>query len=408
MFNQVKTKLTLLYTLSLLCLLMIFIVLLYFLISHEINQKEVNDINSYFNKNKMDFIEDLYDHKDRGIKYEPNQAIFYYIYDQKNQFVYGEEAIKSLSGSIESSISTKKETVTKRIEWRDYHFLLVKNPLQINGSLHGFVILGMDITSETDLVQKIMWTLFILTVSFSMFYAFMGFYFAGQAMKPIKNAFNKQQKFVSDASHELRTPLSIFYSGIDLLQREESLSENGKEVLEDLKAEAELMNDLIGSLLFLARSDKEQLPLEWKEVNLSELLESISTRFKRTIGDEIEFEQNIEKNVSFKCDEKKLKQLLYILLDNAFRYTQTGKVTLSLKIVNSKRMVTVQDTGCGISSEDLPYIFDRFFRADLSREKGGSGLGLSIAKAIVDAHNGSIFADSIEGGGSTFTVIFEP
>lgn len=407
MFNKVKTKLTIIYTLSLLCLLIVFIGLLYFLISREINQKEFGEIQSYFQKEKMDFIEDIYDKKDRGLKYEPNQAIFYYIYNQKNDFVYGEETTKSLYQWIEKNSDPKVNSFSKRLEWEKEHFLLVKEPLRTNGVNHGFVILGINITGETHLVQNIMWTLFILTVLFSLFYAIMGYYFAGQAMKPIKIAFRKQEKFVSDASHELRTPLSIFYSSVDLLMREENLSAYGSEVLQDVKEEAELMNSLISSLLFLARSDKEQLPMTPKEVNLSELMTTICKRIKRTATNNIQFEQQIESDVYLTCDEIRIQQLLYILLDNAFRYTKEGKVTIALQSAAGKKIIKAQDTGCGISEVDLPYIFDRFYRADVSREKGGSGLGLSIAKAIVTAHCGKIVADSTIGKGSTLTVIFE-
>ena len=111
---------------------------------------------------------------------------------------------------MEKSATSKQDFLTKRMEWHQMHLLLVKKPLRIDDMTQGSVILGLNITSETHLIQNIMWTLFIMTVVFSLLYAFMGYYFAGQAMKPIKIAFRKQEKFVSDASHELRTPLSIF------------------------------------------------------------------------------------------------------------------------------------------------------------------------------------------------------
>jgi signal transduction histidine kinase len=310
---------------------------------------------------------------------------------------------------MDKDVDLKADSFTKRIEWEQKHLLLLKKPLRTNGNTHGFVILGTEITGETHLIQTIMWTLFIMIVFFSLLYAFMGYYFAGQAIKPIKNAFNKQEKFVSDASHELRTPLSIFYSSVDLLMREEkeNLSSYGQEILQDVKAEANLMNNLISNLLFLARSDKNYLSLDLHDVNLSELLTSIYKRFSRKITTGVQFEQSIESDVFLGCDEIRMHQLLYILLDNAFRYTREGKVTLTLKVIGGKKVITVEDTGSGISPTDLPYIFDRFYRADLSREKGGSGLGLSIAKSIVMAHGGEIDASSIEGEGSIFTVSFD-
>lgn len=122
---------------------------------------------------------------------------------------------------------------------------------------------------------------------------------------------------------------------------------------------------------------------------------------------QIQFEQKIQAGVTLLCDEVRMQQLLYILLDNAFRYTEEGKVSLALQSENGIKTIIVQDTGCGIPPKDLPFIFDRFYRADLSREKGGAGLGLSIAQTIVTAHGGEIYAKSSEGEGTTFMIEFK-
>ncbi|CAH2714202.1 Adaptive-response sensory-kinase SasA [Neobacillus rhizosphaerae] len=405
MFNQLKAKLTFIFTLSLLCLLLSFIGVLYFLISHEINDKEVEEIRVYYDKEKGDFIEDLFEKKHHLLEYDPNRSIFYYVYNQKGELVYGKETVQSFFEIIEGNSDSKASIFTKRIDWGQQHFLIIKKPLDT----HGFVILGMDITGEKHLIENITWTLFALTLFFSLIYAFLGYYFAGQAMKPIKTAFNQQEKFVSDASHELRTPLSIFYSSVDLLMREEksNLSRFGQEVLQDVKIEAHLMNKLVNDLLILARSDKNQLILVKKEVNLSLLLTSVCKRFFRKVLNNTQFEQKVQSGIYLVCDETRIQQLLYILLDNALRYTKEGKVTVTLTVKASEKVITIEDTGCGIAKEDLPFIFDRFYRADVTREKGGSGLGLSIANAIVTAHGGEIFVSSTIGKGSVFTVIFK-
>jgi two-component sensor histidine kinase len=408
MFNQLKTKLTFLYTFSLLFLLLCFIGVLYFLISHQINQNEIEELQSFFKKEKMDIIEDYYEKEHRGLSYDPNRETFFYTFDKKDHFVYGIESIPNLSGWIEKeNLKSTSKSYTKKVTWKNSHLILMKKPLSTNGSIHGYIIIGKDISSEQDLIEKITWSLLFLTIFFSLLYGFLGYTFAGQALKPIKTAFHKQEKFVSDASHELRTPLSIFYSSIDLLDREEKLSPFGKEVLQDVKAEAELMNKLINDLLFLARSDKHTLTMDKKEVNLSELLFDLYTRFSRKLPGTVQFNQEIDPNLHYICDETRIQQLLYILLDNAFRYTKEGRVDLSLKKKEGKIIITVSDTGSGIPVNNLPHIFDRFYRGDLSREKGGSGLGLSIAKTIVTAHNGKIYAASEFGKGSIFTVIFE-
>lgn len=410
MFTKVKTKLTFIYTLSLLFSLICFIGLLYILISHEINDNDQQDLQTFFEKETSHFIEDLYEKDHKGIQYGGNRGIFYYIYNSKKEFVYGEESIQNLYGWInEQEAKAQNKLETEKTEWNGYHLLLMKKSLETNGYTHGFVIIGKDITSEKHLIKKITWTLFFLTLLFSLLYGFLGYYFAGQAMKPIRTAFQKQEKFVSDASHELRTPLSIFYSSVDLLLREEkqSLSPFGQEVLSDVKIEAELMNKLVNDLLLLARNDQQQLFLEKKKVDLSSLLASVCERFSRTADDVLKFHQEIEANIYFTCDEIRIQQLIYILLDNAFRYTNTGSITVRLKSLPEAITITVQDTGVGISDSDLPFLFDRFYRGDHSREKGGTGLGLAIAKTIVEAHGGEIKVTSQEGEGSSFIIQFK-
>lgn len=406
MFHNVKSKLTIMFTVSLLFLLICFIGILYFLISHQIIQNEKDDLQSYFDKEKMDIVEDIYKKEHHGLSYEPSQDIFYYVYNPKNQFVYGKESMKDLLSWIDEN--NQDSSFTKQVTWGQFHLILMKIPITTNDYLHGYAIIGKDISSEKHLIEKITWILLFLTIFFSILFGFMGYYFAGQAIKPIKKAFIKQEKFVSDASHELRTPLSIFYSSIDWLKREEKdhLSSFGLEVLDDVKAEAELMNKLINDLLFLARSDKNELTIEKMEINLSELTYSIFKRFRVKAEENIAFKKDIQDGIHLTGDVTRIQQLIYILLDNAFRYTKEGQVILSLQTKDEKIVLSVSDTGCGIPINDLPYIFDRFYRGDLSREKGGSGLGLSIAKAIVKAHGGKIYASSDDGKGSVFTVLF--
>ncbi|WML60268.1 HAMP domain-containing sensor histidine kinase [Neobacillus sp. PS2-9] len=337
MFKQVRTKLTISYTLSLVIILILFIGLLYLLISHEINEKQRKDLTNYYAKEKAEMIEELYERDHHGLEYEPNRSIFYYVYNKQGEFVFGEETIQTFSNWLNQNKGIGGESFSQRITWKQRHLLFIKEPLES----YGYIILGMDITSENHLIQNITWTLVVLTLMFSLLYAFLGYYFAGQAIKPIKSAFQKQEKFVSDASHELRTPLSIFYSSIDLLLKEEekNLSNYGIEVLQDVKTEANLMSNLINSLLELARSDNNQLILDMKRVHLSDLLFSIYTRFSRKITTQIQFVQNIQNSVYLICDAIRIQQLLYILLDNALCYTKEGMITLSLKIEGNKRIL---------------------------------------------------------------------
>lgn len=408
MFHRVKTKLTLIYTVSLLFSLIFFIGLLYFLISHEINENDKQDLQTYFTKEKLHFIEDLYEKDHRGIQYGTNHGIFYYLYDSTNEFAYGEETIENFYNWVnDNKALLKNSTESRRIEWNKIHLILMQQPLDTNGYNHGYVIIGKDISSEKHLIERITWTLFFLTLVFSILYGLLGYYFAGQAMKPISTAFRKQEKFVSDASHELRTPLSIFYSSVDLLLREEkqNLSDFGQDVLKDAKAEADLMNKLINDLLILARNDQGQLQLEKRETNLSALVESVCIRFARN-EHSVPLLQEIEGDIYFSCDQSRIQQVLYILLDNAYRYTPEGSITVSLIADHENIYLSVKDTGIGIAKSEIPFVFDRFYRGDNSREKGGTGLGLSIAQSIVEAHGGEIKVSSQAESGSLFTMMF--
>lgn len=423
-FEKVKYKLTLIYTGSLLFILIIFIMVLYLFISNAINKQELDELERFYEREQHEFFEELYKrgkenglkfHKKRfmkeeedlfPVKYRPERDIFYYVFDENFELLEGEETIRSFWKYLEK-MDFSSAPVTKKVEWQGAHVLFLYSPLLQDGRMVGSVIVGKEITDEKHLIQKIILILLSITIVFSLLFAFVGSFFAGQAMKPIQRAFDKQRKFVSDASHELRTPLSVFYSSIDVLAKEEEhLSPFGKQVLEDMKQEAEMMNKLLSDLLFLARSDQDNFQLEMEEFNLSLLMHSLVNRFKNTVPSHLTLLENIQDGVWMKGDKVRIQQLVYILLDNALRYTKEGSITCSLAFQGEKIWLSVKDTGIGISPKDISHIFDRFYRGDESRKRDGTGLGLAIAKTIVEAHGGEIAVKSEVGKGTEFTVTF--
>ncbi|NMD71411.1 HAMP domain-containing histidine kinase [Bacillus sp. DNRA2] len=412
MFNDVKKKLTFLYTGSLLISLIIFISLLYYLISHQIVLKQQHELSDFYEKERHEILENYYEDDDeQELEFDPGKRIFFYVFSHEERLIFGNETIRNYSYRLEHEYLLKSKSGSEFIKdrWQNQHLLILKDLIPISDNKQATIFIGMDITNEVHFIQNITWILIGLTIIFSLLFGLLGYYFAGQAMKPIGKAFEKQRKFVSDASHELRTPLSIFYSSVDLLMREEkeNLSPFGQEVLLDVKSESEMMSKLINDLLFLARSDNQQLVLERKDINLSKLLHSLVDKVSRTISAQVSLESSIQDDLHFFGDEVRIQQLMYILIDNAFRYTPNGTVTISLIKNQTGINITIEDTGVGIQADDLPHIFDRFYRADKSRVRDGSGLGLSIAKTIVEAHNGKISAKSEPDVGTKFTITFK-
>ncbi|WP_237658455.1 sensor histidine kinase [Ureibacillus xyleni] len=372
--------------------------------------QQLDELETYYAEEAHDLFEHLDEHE-KKINYEPNQTYFYYIYTHDHTFVHGDETVKGLYKEVESLFQSEdvSKQLVKRLEWDSNHFLLLSKPIKgQQNSFEGYIILGKTVTSQHHFFQKMIWLFIVLICVFTVLLGLISYFMAGKAMIPIQQTFEKQKKFVSDASHELRTPLSIFYSSLDILEADEieNLSPFGKELITDLKEEAEIMKDLLEKLLFLARHDQNRLEIKRETIHLSEMLENISEKFERTLSKSVTFHSEIEKNIQFTGDSKSINELIYILLENASQYTQQGSITMRLKRTDSAIKMFVEDTGMGISKEDLPFIFDRFYRSDIARKRDGSGLGLSIAKAIVEEHNGVIQVQSELGKGTSFCIEF--
>lgn len=226
----------------------------------------------------------------------------------------------------------------------------------------------------------------------------------------LQAAFERQKQFTSDASHELRTPLAVMRGDIELTLRRERNPEEYTRVLASNLEEIVRLSRLVEDLLMLARADSGRVELnpEYFDINLlcREMVEYISPLVLQR-HQTISFDGD-EREVMITADKQRIKQLLLNLLDNAVKYTDVnGAITLGMKVSGNSAVITVTDTGRGIPADDLPHIFDRFFRRSkpvADRSASGFGLGLSIVKWIVDTHGGRIEARSKPGEGTTFTV----
>ncbi|HPZ09445.1 MAG TPA: heavy metal sensor histidine kinase [Candidatus Eremiobacteraeota bacterium] len=230
-----------------------------------------------------------------------------------------------------------------------------------------------------------------------------------QMFDRLENAFSMQKRFTADASHELRTPLTVLKGEIEVALKKTRRPEEYRDILESNLEEVDRLTKIIKDLLFLARTDNGKDFLSIQNINLSHLCKE-TIKYMELLASEkkIHISTRIDEELIIQGDPDKIKQLLLNLLENGIKYNkENGKITLSLHKNERYAELKISDTGIGISSEDIPYIFERFYRVDKarSREMGGSGLGLSIVKWIVEVHQGEIEVESRPGEGSTFKVL---
>jgi len=245
-----------------------------------------------------------------------------------------------------------------------------------------------------------------------------------KAYKELEEAYKAQRRFVSDASHELRTPLTTIRGNIDLIdkmwqqackQKDEKLPyvnvnkqhfDLSYEAISDITAEAKRMSTLVNDLLALARADAGYV-MEKSEVDIYKLTEGVVRRAQllpRHAKWVVEDITGLEEHYVY-GNEDYLQQLLFIFIENAFKYTDKGTVSFKSYIEDNYVVWKISDTGIGMKKEEIPYIFDRFYRADESRGiKTGTGLGLAIAKWIIEEHAGSVEVETLENEGTTFTI----
>ena len=226
-----------------------------------------------------------------------------------------------------------------------------------------------------------------------------------QTLERLEALFTSQQRLLADVSHELRTPLTVIKGNVDLMRRMKKLDE---ESLMSIDQEAGRLTRLVGGLLLLAQAESGKLALSMKQVELDLLLTEVFQEMSILAGSRVRVHLNEIDQVYVTGDRDRLKQVFINLVANAIQYTpQGGEVFLSLEKIGEQARIICRDTGPGIPAEDLPHIFERFYRAEKSRTRGkttGFGLGLSIANWIVERHGGRIEVDSKEGKGTTFAL----
>jgi signal transduction histidine kinase len=337
---------------------------------------------------------------------EENHRLVYILYDKDNK----------LSQVI------PKNSVSHR-DSQSFSHLVKKEGLQsttIGGESYRYINLSVSKAKQYAPVQTIqiiynlkheneMLSHLLMIIGFgsllSVFIAIIaGIYLANKALIPIKLSWEKQQQFVADASHELRTPLSVMKLNLEHLFRHPDHSvEQESETIHQAIQEIHYMSKMTTDLLTLARTDSNQLQMIYEPIQLDAILHQVEKDFHAlALLKNIQLTADIHP-IKMVGDKERLKQLFVILLDNALKYTkENGSISINSSIKNSRAIIDIFDTGIGIPKADLPYIFDRYYRGDKSRTRHleGSGLGLSIARWIVESHSGKIRVTSKEGEGT--------
>ncbi len=290
------------------------------------------------------------------------------------------------------------------IDLEDNHWAYLITPY-----VDGYKLVFLDVSNQQALLTRLIYTFLVVAVIMLLLIFLISRFLTNKSIQPVKAAFDKQKQFIGDASHELKTPLAVIQTNVDvLLSNSESTVASQTKWLHYIQSEAQRMNKLVHDLLYLTQVDHSDMKMIFTDYDLSQSIESTLLTMEA-----IAYEKNLQLNyaidpgIKINGNSEQITQVVMILLDNAIKYaSKNGTVHLSLNKHNQHVHLILTNTGEGISNEHLDKIFDRFYRLDPSRTRnsGGYGLGLSIAKAIVDLHGGKISVSSIVGQSTTFKV----
>ncbi|WP_177237850.1 cell wall metabolism sensor histidine kinase WalK [Paenibacillus sp. 1_12] len=270
-----------------------------------------------------------------------------------------------------------------------------------------------DVSNQKHLLAEMRWLLGGVSILLLVVASIIGYILSGRAMIPITRSYERQKAFTADASHELRTPLSVLQASMEILEEQkQQLPSIHQVVMGHMKDEIHRMIRLTENLLLLARNDSA-IPLS--QLELFDLRQTIVNAIDRmqlaAQAKQIVIKAHVDglkEGLSYKGDADQISQLLYILLDNAVKFSDMeGSVIVQSRSYAKRGIeITITDKGCGIPAQDIPHVFERFYRVDKarSRESGGTGLGLSIASRIVHNHGGELAVTSTMDQGSIFII----
>lgn len=325
-------------------------------------------------------------------------------YRLSNHDFLDETSMKKLFDNINVDVKNKTNKLTidgNRIVYEVF----------IEPSTDTTAICCYDYTTEYDaFVFNLLTTLLSILILFVIVGALMA-RFTKKTFVPIEEAFHKQQELVANASHELKTPITIINTNVSILSTGNyDWSDEQKKWLDGISTQVKRMSEMINEMLELARVEGTKNVKEYEKINFSEILETAVLETETVMFEKgIELVANVTPSLFVMGKRADLEKLAYILIENAVKYTTSGKkIYVELSLEKHKLIYSVKNEGDGIPPEKIPKLFDRFYRCDESHAPSGSfGLGLSIAKAIVENHNGRIGVESKENEYTRFVCVFK-
>lgn len=350
-----------------------------------------------------------------GMKMSPNGEIdgrgkpfnntTFIIYDSKNSRLLYNDAYNmdedTLVNIVQKAINNKKEKGF--IKYNSYNFAY----LYRNGP-RGIEMVFQDSTIHLNTIKRLVITSFIVGPISLIFLFIVSIFIANKSIKPVEAAYNSQKRFIADASHELKTPLAIINTNIELINsNEEDTIKNQKKWINYISFQTERMSNLVNNLLYLAKADNNEVLGVISKFNLSDAIMSQLLSFEAIMYEnDLMLDSDIQNDIEFTGDKESINQLIGILMDNAIKHSyEKSSIKVELKERKQKISLSVTNKGDTIPKEDIGKIFDRFYRVDKARarEKGGYGLGLSIAKSIVEKYKGKVGVTS-ENNITTFNI----
>jgi heavy metal sensor kinase len=411
--------------------------------------ERVQEMKAFLSRHRQVDESDMPEHFRRSSEVQPSEELFE-VADSSGKWIYQAPLMERLH-ITPSSPDLERQPYYETLSRRRGNLRVLSSTVEVSGQKY-FVQVAAIIQPMYDILRGIrfaaLWTLPIVLIVAGAG----GYWLSGRAMKPVydiasaaqgisernlsmrlsvsgandelrhlsvmlngmlarlDNAFARVTRFTSDASHELRTPISVIRTTAEVILNRPRSVEEYEELVGQIRSESEYTSELIEDLLTLARADVNPASLELAPIDARQIVDEVIAGSRALAASrDLTFTAQIEPG-SFivSADRQSLKRLLVILIDNAVKYTPAnGEVRVSLTSNGTRAIFEVKDSGIGIAKEDLPYIFDRFYRASNARDSGveGTGLGLAIADWIATAHNSKLEVDSIPSAGTIFRMV---